>query len=296
MEKNPLEETILAAFDGMSAQLQAAARYILDHPRDIALLSMREQARQAGLQPATMTRLAKHLGFDGYEDIRSLYRAAVRGDAPNFAGRVSEQAQHQKLKGDQSLAGEMLMTFGRQAASLAEPDSLARIADISARISAAREVYCLGLRSSHAPAWHLHYILSLIGKRSTLLDGIGGTGTDPIGRAGPEDVLVAVSVLPYTRATIEIADYARERGIRVVAITDSPVAPLAQSADMALIVRTDSPSFFHSMIPAFAAAEIVGALVAGHGGDETLSALSEFDERLAALGTHLTSRNIRKTP
>lgn len=295
MEKNPLEETILAAFDGMSTQLQAAARFILDHPRDIALLSMREQARQAGLQPATMTRLAKHLGFDGYEDIRSLFRAAVRGDAPNFAGRVSRQAQHQKLKGDQFLAGEMLMTFGRQAASLAEPGSLARMADISTRISGARDVYCIGLRSSHAVAWHLHYILSLIGKRSTLLDGIGGTGADSIGRAGPQDVLVAVSVLPYTRATIEIADYARERGICLIAITDSPIAPLAQSADMALIVQTDSPSFFHSMVPAFAAAEIVGALVAGHGGDETLSALNEFDERLAALGTHLTSRNIRKT-
>ena len=60
MDHGPLTEQIIEAFDTMPAQLQAGARYVLDRPRDVALLSMREQARQAGVQPATMTRLAKH--------------------------------------------------------------------------------------------------------------------------------------------------------------------------------------------------------------------------------------------
>ena len=46
MDQGPLSEQIIRAFDTMSAQLQTGARYVLARPRDVALLSMREQARQ----------------------------------------------------------------------------------------------------------------------------------------------------------------------------------------------------------------------------------------------------------
>ncbi|WP_363217011.1 hypothetical protein [Mesorhizobium sp.] len=46
---------------------------MLDRPRDVALLSMRKLAREAGVQPSTMTRLAKRLGFGGFEDIRNIF-------------------------------------------------------------------------------------------------------------------------------------------------------------------------------------------------------------------------------
>jgi DNA-binding MurR/RpiR family transcriptional regulator len=73
MSQGPLTDKIVENFDGLSAQLQAAARYVLDRPRDVALLSMREQARKAGVQPATMTRFAQRLGLEGYEAVRELY-------------------------------------------------------------------------------------------------------------------------------------------------------------------------------------------------------------------------------
>lgn len=88
MQANPLSDRIVEAFETLSGQLQLAARYVLEHPSDVALLSMREQARQAGVQPATMTRLAKHLGFSGYEDVRQLYADAMRGEGTGFAGKV----------------------------------------------------------------------------------------------------------------------------------------------------------------------------------------------------------------
>jgi len=44
-----------SGFDGLSPQLQEAARWVIDHPADVALLTTREQARRAGVAPATMT-------------------------------------------------------------------------------------------------------------------------------------------------------------------------------------------------------------------------------------------------
>ena len=290
MQTGPLADPIVQAFDTMSEQLQAAARYVLNQPRDVALLSMREQARQAGVQPATMTRLAKHLGLAGYEDIRQLYADAMRNDVTGFAGRVGAQAKSQKLKGDHALAADMLVGISAQVGQLSQPAALDTLVEAAQRLGAARRIYCLGLRSSHSPAWHLHYILSLAGKHSVMLDTVGGIGADALGSATADDVMVAVSVLPYTRQTIEIADYAGDAGVPLIAITDSPVAPLAQRAACTVVVPTESPSFLHAMSPAFVVAEVLGALVAGQAGDAASAALAGVDRQSAALNTHLKTR------
>jgi DNA-binding MurR/RpiR family transcriptional regulator len=293
MQASPLSEQIVQVFESMSGQLQLAARYVLEHPSDVALLSMREQARQANIQPATMTRLAKHLGFSGYEDVRQLHADAMRGEGTGFAGKVGAQAENQKLKGDHSLAADMVSMISGQMAGLAQTDTLDRLIEAARLIESARRIYCLGLRSSHSAAWHLHYILSLAGKESTMLDAMGGIGVDPLGSATADDVLIAVSVLPYTRQTVEITDYAQASSVRVVAITDSPVAPLAQRAVATVIVPTESPSFLHTMSSAFVVAEILGALVAGRGGDAAREALARVDRQSAALNTHYQARNRR---
>jgi DNA-binding MurR/RpiR family transcriptional regulator len=295
MDRGPLAEQIIKTFDDMPAQLQAGARYVLDRPRDVALLSMREQARQAGVQPATMTRLAKRLGMEGYDEVRELYAAAVRDGGLGFAGKAGVQVVSQKLKGDRALAADMLKSIGKQIERLATPANLDRLVAAARALTSARRVYCLGLRSSHSVAWHLHYVLTLVGDRSIHIDGIGATGADALARATNRDILLVTSVMPYTRLTVELAEYAVRRGIAVVAITDSQVAPLAQIAQDVIVVPTESPSFFHAMSPAFAVAEVLGAVIAGRGGEDALASLRHSDGHLAALNTHLKPRGSKKT-
>jgi DNA-binding MurR/RpiR family transcriptional regulator len=295
MDRGPLTEQIIRTFDDMPTQLQAGARYVLDRPRDVALLSMREQARQAGVQPATMTRLAKRLGMDGYDDVRELYATAVRDGDLGFAGKAGVQVISQKLKGDKALAADMLKSISKQIDQLATQASLERLVTAARTMASARRIYCLGLRSSHSVAWHLHYVLTLVGDRSIHIDGIAATGADALARATSRDVLLVASVMPYTRLTIELAEYAVEKGIEVVAITDSAVAPLAQIAQHVVIVQTESPSFFHAMSPAFAVAEVLGAVIAGRGGEEALASLRHSDGHLAALNTHLKQKGSKKS-
>src|ERR1700760_1753903 len=144
MDRGPLTERIIRSFDEMPAQLQAGARYVLDRPRDVALLSMREQARQAGVQPATMTRLAKRLGMDGYDDVRELYAAAVRDGGLGFASKAGVQVVSQKLRGDKALAADMLASIGQQIRDLATPPSLERLVNAAKALGSARRIYCLG--------------------------------------------------------------------------------------------------------------------------------------------------------
>lgn len=291
--RGPLNTSIVEAFDLLPPQLQTAARYMLDRPDDVALLSMREQARRAGVPPATMTRLAKRLGLDGYDTVRELYAGAVRAGTLGFAGKAGAQVEAQALHGEHALAAEMATALSRQIAALAEPAALDRLADAATRLYEARRIYCLGLRSCHAAAWHFHYMLSLLGDKTVMLDDAGGTGLDAIRDAGTADALLVASVEPYARATIEGARYAAERGVPVVALTDSEVSPLAQIASNTILVATASPSFFHTMTPLLAVAEILAALVAGRGGAKALAALEHTEAQLAAFGVHLPRRSGR---
>jgi DNA-binding MurR/RpiR family transcriptional regulator len=291
--RGPLNASIVEAFDLLPPQLQTAARYMLDRPDDVALLSMREQARRAGVPAATMTRLAKRLGLDGYDSVRELYAGAVRAGTLGFAGKAGVQVEVQALHGERALAAEMATMLSRQIAALAEPAALDRLADAASRLHEARRVYCLGLRSCHAAAWHFHYMLSLLGDKTVMLDDAGGTGLDAIRDAGTADALLVASVEPYARATIEGARYAAGRGVPVVALTDSEVSPLAQIAANTILVATGSPSFFHTMTPLLAVAEILAALVAGRGGAKALAALEHTEAQLSVFGVHLPRRNGR---
>lgn len=296
MEHPPLSSEIIADFEQMPSQLQVAARYVLDHPEDVALLSMREQARSAGVQPATMTRFAKRLGLDGYEALRARYAEAMRGGSINFAGRAQKQLASQKLKGDRSLASDMLGSIGKALDALATPSALDDLVAVAEILGAAERIYCIGLRSSYSVAWHFHYILSLRGQTSTLLDAVAGTGLDPVRHATARDALFVVSVAPYTRATVEIADYAGQRSVPVVALTDSRVAPLAKLARRSLIVSTHSPSFIDTMGPAFVMAEILATLMVGRGGQPALEALREADAQIAAFNVHIGQRQRGGSP
>ena len=75
------------AYDLLPPKLKVAAQFLIDSPTEVALLSMREQARLANVQPATMTRLALWLGFSGFDELRALYTDALRNDSGSFSSR-----------------------------------------------------------------------------------------------------------------------------------------------------------------------------------------------------------------
>jgi DNA-binding MurR/RpiR family transcriptional regulator len=103
------------------------------------------------------------------------------------------------------------------------------------------------------------------------------------------DALLAISVKPYTRTTIDLTRYAARRGVSIVAITDSAVSPLARASRVAILVPTESPSFFHTMTPAFAVVETLAALLAAGGGEGALTAVREIEEQMRSLSTHVLS-------
>ena len=61
------------------------------------------------------------------------------------------------------------------------------------------------------------------------------------------DVLVGISFPRYSARTLEMMRFARHCGAQVIAITDGPMSPLCETADVTLTARTDMASFVDSL-------------------------------------------------
>jgi DNA-binding MurR/RpiR family transcriptional regulator len=291
MDQGPLSRRILEEFDALSPQMKAAARFLVDHPDDVALLTMREQARRAHVLPATMTRLAQRLGYDGFDAIREIYVAAIRAGDLGFAGRAGRQIAEQRQKGDSSLAEDHLADVAAAIADLRQPAMLERLGVAADALAAAPRLFCLGLRASFPLAWTTTYLLGLIDDRAVLLDDAGALLADRARAAREGDAALVFGFDPYTRATVETARRLADLGVAVIAITDSPVSPLARLAGHAICVGGGaSPAFFRSMTAAFAVAEILAALIAGKRGEAALTALGYTEAHLSASQVHWVDR------
>jgi DNA-binding MurR/RpiR family transcriptional regulator len=286
MEKGPLAELLVERYEAMPPQLRVAARFVLDHPQDVALMSMREQAHQAGVSHSTMMRLARWLGLDGYEDMRSLYAKAMR--QPGSLSGTSARLLETQPAGDGgfSTVGVVADVLAAQIASLGEYGNATQFITAAHLLAGSRRLFGLGLRSEQVVAQHFAHTLSFLGREVRLLDASGAMGIDALRGAGDGDAVLAISLAPYSRATIEAARQAAERRVAVVAITDSSVSPLARMARESIIVTTGSQSYFRSMAPALAATEILTALIAAKSGANAEGKAREVEEELAALDVY----------
>lgn len=269
-------------FDKLPPELRRAARWLCDHASEVALLSMRQQARNAGVSAPTMVRLARALGYEDYASLRRPFQEAMAGGRAVYGRRASALQSAPAAARIGKLAREIL---GAQIDDLQSVESLNSSASIEAAANAitrARRVGFLGVRSSFSIAFYFRYAYNLIATNGVLFDGLGGFLLDQAEALERGDVLVAISQLPYSAPTVLALDAAQRRGVTIIALTDSAISPLARRAKHTLLFRTESVSFIPSMIAPLALVELLLAQIAARGGKSVLDRLADVERRLAA--------------
>lgn len=290
----PLREQLLEVYNTLPAQLRAAAHWVIDHGKQVALLSMRDQARRAGVPPSTMTRLAQRLGFSGYDDVRALYADWLLRKGGGFQEKASVLRERRKKIGEEALASDLIEAASARVTELMRDKGPEQLAEVARLMLTARRCYVFGQRAGYSIAFQLAYICSLAGCDVQLLDEAGGLCLDVLRDADASDLLIAISVHPYTRTTVKAADYANRRGMKIVCITDSVVSPLTRHASATVIVGIESPSFFHTMSAAFVAVETIAALVASGLGQKAGLALARSEAHFDALDTYVLPSTIHR--
>jgi len=210
-------------------------------PRLAAFASASEVAESAGVNAATVVRFAQALGFRGWPHFQLHFRHHYLGSVlPSDVLRDRRRAADPSpveaaLEQDVENLEASLASFDRVAAEL-----------VAQLVAKARRTLVLSSGSYSAVGLVFAHLARFMGYDVTL-ETRGGTDlVAQLGGLGANDCLIAISFWRLNKEVVLATKAARNRGVSTVALTDSIFSPLARAAEHALVVPTESTSFFQS--------------------------------------------------
>ena len=244
-------DLIAAVSSDLTPTERRIAEEVLTEPTLLAFGTVSDLADRVGTSRPSIVRFANKLGFKGYTPLQK----HVRGDLSHQLARPSERIRR----------GERTIPPARKAindaiasvfASIAE----GQLAELAAPLVGAKNVWVLSGETSKAGAHVFQSGLSMIRPCVRSLEE-HSFGTD-LSDAGPGDVAVVFDFFRYRRQVTNAVRVFADAGVTIVAVTDSPLSPLVEFADVWCEIEVPAIGPFDSSVPAVAIAELLVSQVA----------------------------------
>jgi DNA-binding MurR/RpiR family transcriptional regulator len=217
-----------AVYPTLKRAERAAMDYITGNVSAVISASIVTVAKSAGCSEATLFRLSRHLGYEGFPALKAaLARQTVTQDGVVYRGIAAQDSPDAVL---QKVFAASILSLQD---TLAVLDPVQYAAAVTAVVGARRLLLCgLGDASLVAAA---------AAQKFTRVDIDARSSEDPdtqliqASHLGPGDVTIAISHSGTTTTVLNTAAEAHRRGATVVAITNFPHSPLAKAADIVLL-------------------------------------------------------------
>ena len=231
------------------------ALYIEEHYDKAAFMTASKLGENVGVSESTVVRFATELGYDGYPKLQKAMQEMIRNKLTSVQ-RI--EVTSNRIGNDNVLDNVLSQDIEKIRRTIEETshEDFNRAVD---EICSAERIYIFGVRSTAAIANFLAYYFELIFDNVRVINTTSSTSTyEHIFRITDKDVMIGISFPRYSSMAVEAMDFARSRGAHAIAITDSMVSPLVQSADSVLIARSDMASIVDSLV---APLSLINALI-----------------------------------
>lgn len=220
-----------------------------DYPHAL-LESATALAARNGTSASTVVRLFAKLGYASYAEAQREARAEVTALLQTAGQRapvtIGAERSLQQCVDDALLHDQHNLAATRDGLNLAAFEAMATcLAQDKGRVHVLAQI-----NSAPVGSWlALHLNMCRPGVQEL---GAGAMDTtDQLLWVQPDDVLLVFSIRRYASGPAKVAQHFRDAGAQVLAITDSPAAPVATLAHHHLQVHTSNASPFDSYTAAF---------------------------------------------
>ena len=220
-----------------------------DYPHAL-LESATALAARNGTSASTVVRLFAKLGYASYAEAQREARAEVTALLQTAGQRapvtIGAERTLQQCVDDALLHDQHNLSATREGLNLAAFEAMATcLAQDKGRVHVLAQI-----NSAPVGSWlALHLNMCRPGVQEL---GAGAMDTtDQLLWVQPDDVLLVFSIRRYASGPAKVAQHFRDAGAQVLAITDSPAAPVATLAHHHLQVHTSNASPFDSYTAAF---------------------------------------------
>lgn len=246
--------------DALSPAERRVAEVVLRRPEGVAFGTVAEVAAVADTSGATVVRLSTRLGYQGFSDLQASVREAIGARLRPAVQRIRADTGPDVGPGVVERALQAELDNVRRTLDDIDPVAFARGVDLLA--DAVRPVRVMAGDAQAGIGTMLATDLGIL--RPDVAEAQGSPAAvvrrlAPLG-GGPAPVVVAVDLRRYERWVVDAARDAVAAGATLVAITDSPLSPLADGAEVAFAVTAEGAGPFDSHVGTLA---LVNALVTG---------------------------------
>ncbi len=231
---------------------KALADYIIANFRDVCYITSTELADKVGISHSSVIRFSKDLGFKGYsafqQEMRKQYDEYLT--AHNEVSAIPVEKLHQSLDklSKENLADAIRDTTLNNLNYTLMNNSQQNMEAAAKALIDANMKYIIGYRGCAGIASFLQIILRdtlphIFANESQALNTF-----DFLSDITADDVALVITYPRYNKDAYLGAQLAKERGAKVIVMTDTPTAPIAEFADQILLAKVDSLAFFNSQV------------------------------------------------
>jgi DNA-binding MurR/RpiR family transcriptional regulator len=255
----------------LPAAQRAIADLLMGDPLLGALWGIESMAEKARVSVGSVTRFAKRLGYRGFSDFRDALREACSAR--------SGETELEELKPATDLFGalsEVLRRDGGHLARLIQVVDHAMLESASRLLLGAEHRVILGRGVGQVMGLVFSFHLTQAGV--PCIAALPSDFSNQVANLGPRDLLVAISFPPYSRETVDAAQFAKQNGTPVLAFSDRKESPLAPHADILVPVPSEDLLFSFSLTSFAALSHAFAIVLAARDQAGTLKRLKAADK------------------
>ena len=253
--QSDIYQRIMNKMDQMSKSQQKIAQYIINHPDSAPFLTASKLAQLSGVGEATVVRFAVFLDYQGYPDMQRHLREALKRRWTTVERlQITSKANR---NGKDDVAAEVLRDdLSNIHATIQQLDPQEFKSAVDAIIQA-DNIYIIAYRSAASLGSFLEFYLDLVLQNTELIVQADGISEHLLGITD-RDLVIGMGFARYTKRTVEVLKYARDKGARTMCLTDHILSPLIPHSDIRLTAASDINSFINSFV---APLSLINALI-----------------------------------
>lgn len=258
-KNNDLINIIQQKYNDFSKGQKLIANYIVNHYDKAAYVTAAKLGEIVGVSESTVVRFAIELGFDGYPKLQKVLQELIKSKL-TAVQRI--EVSSNRINEDNILKSVLQSDMEKIKITLEQIDN-SSFNEIVETILGAKRIFILGVRSSAPLASFLGFYFNLIFDNVRLVHTTSVSEMfEQIIRAQSGDVVIGISFPRYSKRTINALKFAKNQGVKTIALTDSSESPVSQCADLSLLARSDMASFVDSLV---APLSLINALIVAIG-------------------------------
>ena len=244
-----LQDEIRQRYDSLSKRLKQVAQYVLDNNNSIVFDTVATIAERADVPPSTLIRFANAFGFDGFNEMKQIFRENLMEETSNYTERLQlsrKLAENEPQETSRDILNIFAQANSQALQKLAAQTSTQQLKQAVDILKNANNIFIIGLKRSFSIACYLDYALHHLDCRSFVINGLGGMFDEQLNQVKKGDAVVALSFSPYAQETLNIMNVTAQKGIKQIAITDSQISPLLMFSDVSFVIKEAQVKGFRS--------------------------------------------------